>query len=83
MTSQHEPAPAPSLNGGLYTGEPFAPDAPWRNIPVVPDATYLTRVNLLSANPPPGATEQIPGGWRPGNNSYPATPMVRGNHCLN
>ena len=78
------PPPPPTLNGGLYTGEAFAPDAPWRNFPATPDAVYLTQVNLLSAKPPPGATQQIPGGWRPGNNSsYPAHPIVRGHHCQN
>jgi hypothetical protein len=65
----YTPPPPPSLNGGLYTGEPFLPGAPWRNVPVVPDASYLTHFNLRSANPPTDALFQYPGGGhRPGNN---------------
>jgi hypothetical protein len=60
--------PAPVLNGGLYTGAPFQPDAPWRNFPAVPDGTYMTQVNLQSASPPPGALVQHQGSTRPGNN---------------
>jgi len=60
--------PLPILNGGLYTGEPFAKGAAWANFPATPDADYMTHVNLKSANPPPGALTQYPGGNRPGNN---------------
>lgn len=67
---------APTLNGGLYTGEPFAADAPWRNFPSRPDAVHMIQTNLKSANPPPCATTMIPGGWRPGNNDYPAERRV-------
>jgi len=59
----------PKLNGGLYTGEPFQKDAPWANVPVVPDADYMTHYNLRSANPPLEALTQYPGGTRPGNNN--------------
>lgn len=62
------PPPKPSLNGGLYTGQPFQKDAPWANIPVIPDVDYMTNVNLRSANPPPRALYQYPGNTRPGNN---------------
>lgn len=62
------PPPPPSLNGGLYSGEPFAPKAPYANIPVVPDVGYMIHYNLRSANPPPGAIYQYPGNIRPGNN---------------
>lgn len=65
------PPPKPSLNGGLYTGEPFAKDAPYANVPVVPDAGYMIHYNLRSANPPPDAIYQYPGGERPGNNHQP------------
>ena len=65
------PPPMPKLNGGLYTGEPFAKDAPYANVPVIPDAGYMTHHNLASANPPPEASTQYPGGPRPGNNFQP------------
>ena len=74
--------PAPSFNGGRYTGQPFHKDAPWRNFPALPDAGYLNYVALRSANPPPGAQYHIPGGGlRPGNNT-PVLPteMVAMNH---
>jgi len=57
------------LNGGLYTGEPFAKGAPWANIPQVPDTDYMTHVALMSANPPADAMFQYPGYNRAGNNS--------------
>lgn len=65
---QHVPPPPPSLNGGLYTGAPFHPNAPWANVPATPDAVYLMMENLKSANPPPGAQYHVPGSTRPGNN---------------
>ncbi len=61
-------APKPSLNGGLYTGEPFHPNAEYRNFPNQPDAVHLHTVALNSANPPPGAQQQFPDAFRPGNN---------------
>ena len=69
--------PPPTLNGGLYTGEPFLPEAPWRNFPATPDAGYMTHVNLLAGGnaPPSQATYHIPGGGlRPGNNT-PVLPV--------
>lgn len=60
--------PPRALNGGLYTGEPFAKDAPWANVPVIPDVTYMVHHNLRSANPPPQALVHYPGTVRPGNN---------------
>lgn len=74
--AQYVPPPGPVLNGGLYTGAPFQAGAPWRNFPATPDATYMTAVNLQSANPPPGATAQIAGSVRPGNN-YQELPTVK------
>jgi hypothetical protein len=83
-TAEHEPPPRPLLNGGLYTGEPFATGAPWANVPVIPDAGYMTHVALRSAGPPPGAIYQYPGVYRPGN-SYSVLPgvhdMMRGVYC--
>lgn len=64
--------PERSLNGGLYTGEPFKlgknGEVLHGNIPVIPDTGYMIRNNLLSANPPPGAIYQYPGNIRSGNN---------------
>lgn len=65
--SGHVPPPAPSLNGGLYTGQPFETGAPWANVPATPDAGYLVHYALRSANPPPGAEVQYPAAIRPGN----------------
>ena len=77
--------PPPKLNGGLYTGDAFVENAPWANIPVIPDAGYFTNVLLQSADPPPNATRQYPGVFRPGN-SYSPLPGVRsteyGVHCV-
>lgn len=61
--------PPRELNGGLYTGQPFAPDAAWRNFPALPDAGYMVHVNLRSADPPEEARYQFPGAMRAGNNS--------------
>lgn len=58
--------PPRALNGGLYTGAPFKQNAPWANVPVVPEADSYTK-NLESANPPPNAIF-IPSFTRPGNN---------------
>lgn len=65
--------PAP-LNGGLYTGEPFKKNAPYANIPVVPDEGYMTNYNLRSANPPLEALYQY-NNFRPGNNIF-GTPGI-------
>jgi hypothetical protein len=67
--------PPPSLNGGLYTGQPFADNAPWRNFPVPPDAGYYGFANLPVTSrdcprPPADAPYHLPGGGlRPGNNT--------------
>ncbi len=71
------PPPKPSLNGGLYTGQPFAPGAPWANVPVEPDAGYMVHYNLRSANPPPGALYQYPGSIRPGNSHQTMPGIVK------
>lgn len=77
------PPPPPSLNGGLYTGEPFAKDAPWRNFPAIPDAGYLIHYNLRSANPPPDAIYQYPGNVRPGNNYQTMPGVTKGDPRFN
>ena len=68
--------PDAPLNGGLYTGEPFAKGAPWANVPLIPDTDYMIGIGLKSANPPPGALVQYPGYTRQGNN-YQALPGVK------
>lgn len=65
---KYVPPPPRTLNGGLFTGEPFQHGAPWGNVPVIPDVDYMTNINLRSANPPPQALYQYPGNTRPGNN---------------
>lgn len=70
--------PPPPLNGGLYTGEPFLENAPWRNYPVIPSTAYLNHVNLRSANPPMQAIFQMGAHVRPGNNdSDPVIPNAK------
>ena len=60
-------------NGGLYSGPNS--NKPWMPIKVTPTSTNLISKNLLSANPPPGATEQYIGTNRLGNN-YVSMPGV-------
>ena len=77
MSSQIEsfvPPPPPSHNGGLYTGAPFAPNAPWRNFPVKPDAGFYNFGSLAQvSSAPPAARYMVPGGGlRAGNN----TPLI-------
>lgn len=80
----YTPPPPPSLNGGLYTGEPFAPGAPWANVPATPDVSHMTAVNLKSARPPPGALTQFAGSIRPGNNyqEMPGVSMYSDKHSM-
>ena len=61
--------PKPPVNGGLFSGEQDV--GPHASIPVIPTATYMISKNLLSANPPPGATEQYVGTNRSTNNYVP------------
>jgi hypothetical protein len=63
------PLPVPDSLSQLYTGEQFSSNAPWRSFPVLPDAAYMTHINLRSANPPPGAIYQMTIPDRGGNNS--------------
>lgn len=65
--------PKPPPNGGLYGGPQS--NKPWATIPVIPTAANMINKNLLSANPPPGANVQYPGGNRLGNN-YQTMPGV-------
>ena len=61
-------------NGGLYGGPQT--ERPWGSIPVTPTATNYIHNNLLSANPPPGATIQYVSNDRFGNN-YSSTPEIK------
>lgn len=61
-------------NGGIYGGPQS--QNPWANIPVAPTMTNLINKNLVSANPPPGATVQYVGTERLGNN-YVTMPGVK------
>ena len=76
------PPPQPELNGGWYTGEPFAKGAPYRNFPVIPDSGFMTHHNLRSALPPIEALYQYTSTIRPGNN-YSSTPGLRLNTKYN
>ena len=71
LSTQYSKLPPPSLNGGLYTGEPFQQNAPWRNFPARPDTGNMIFNNLRSMNvPPEDALFHFPGGGiRPGNNT--------------
>jgi hypothetical protein len=71
------PVPKRALNGGLYTGEPFAKDAQYANIPVLPFSAYWANENLKSVtNAPQQAFFQMQAGFRPGNNSDPNIPGI-------
>ena len=72
-SSPNHTLPTPVPNGGLFGG-PQA-QGEYASIYVAPTATNLIHNNLLSANPPPGATEQYIGTNRLGNN-YIAMPGV-------
>ena len=65
------PIPPPLPNGGLYGGPQST--MPWANIPVIPEMHVYITQNLRSANPPPGATSQMVGTNRLGNNSITQT----------
>ena len=54
------PAPPPPKNGGLYTGTPFLPGAPWGNVPIIAESHIHTRGAW--------APHHIPGGLRGENN---------------
>lgn len=66
------PPPPPALNGGLYTGEPFAKGAPWANVPITPDAGVYNFTNLPQSAPRLAKYHVPSGRVRPGN----STPML-------
>lgn len=65
------PPPPPALNGGWYTGQAFAPGAPWATVPVVPDWSLMLHDTLRTAedNTPRAAYTQYARSERPGNNT--------------
>ena len=87
LSSKYSKLPdRPAHNGGLYTGEPFMKDAPWRNFPTRPETGNMIFNNLRRMNNPPReALYHFPGGGiRPGNNT-PELPVeymdtVRSSH---
>lgn len=70
-TSKPVLPPPPPHNNGWFTGEPFAKDAAYGPVPIIPDTGFLVHFNLRSALPPPRALTQYPGNHRPGNNYQP------------
>ena len=79
-TAEENSTIPPNLpNGGLYNAPQVS--APWGSIPVVSTDSHLIHLNLRSAHPPPGATEQYVSTNRLGNNYtsktgiYPYTPV--------
>jgi hypothetical protein len=68
--------PQRQLNGGLYTGTPFQLDAPWGNVPVIPEADGYVTQNLKRTDIPlaPMSYAMIPGESRPGNNTQTLPP---------
>lgn len=72
----YSPLPHPKQNGGLDSGH--GANGPWGSLPIIYDASWLTRENLKSAdNVPPSAFYQLQSGIRPGNNTYIPIPEVR------
>jgi hypothetical protein len=62
--------PPRALNGGLYTGEPFQKNAPWANVPAIPDVDFLTQHRVADDDLIlDEARFQYPGTVRPGNNN--------------
>jgi hypothetical protein len=79
------PLPIPDKLGQLYTGQPFLENAPWRVFPTIPEAAWMTHINLRSANPPPQAIMQMTYGNRSGNNTgiqIPGITTFTGNETL-
>lgn len=59
--------PEPSLNGGLYTGEPFQKGAPHANFPVTPDTTVYLQTNLQNGTEAPNEARYMYPPSRQGN----------------
>jgi|APGre2960657373_1045057.scaffolds.fasta_scaffold09434_4 hypothetical protein len=80
--------PPRKVNGGLYTGEPAKMNAPWANVPIVPE-THLYMEKLGSDAPsrvdgaPNEAYYVMPTTLRPGNNNatFPSHQNINGFWC--
>lgn len=76
MQGQRYGIPPRKVNGGLYTGEPFA-SAGWANVPVRPEAGHMQREALRIGNEPPaGASLQYVCTTRPGNSDPDQSGLV-------
>lgn len=78
--------PPRKLNGGLYTGEPFA-SAAWANVPMEPEAGELVRRGLRVGRgdgdgPPEAALHQYVAFRRPGNSSPTVGGLVPDEHTM-
>lgn len=78
VPSQPIPIPPRSLNGGLYTGEPFKKNAAWANVPAIPDVDFLTQQRVSDYEGVNQARFQYPGSVRPGNNSQKMPGVIQG-----
>lgn len=62
------PVPPRQVNGGLYTGAPFAPNAPWGNVPIEPEAHKMAQAAIALGGAQPRTAAMMPTAPRPGNN---------------
>jgi hypothetical protein len=60
--------PPRAVNGGLYTGAPAAPGAPWGNVPIVPEPHIMAKALVQYAGASERAAVMMPTYPRPGNN---------------
>ena len=67
----HETMPLSPPNGGIYGG--VQSTKPWANRPTPPTSANYITIELESANPPPGAMQQLNGTNRDKNNYNPMT----------
>lgn len=74
-TNETSLIPPRRVNGGLYTGQPALLNAPWGNIPIIPEAhIYVEQLKHADPTPPPRATDTIPGGGTRIGNSVQTFP---------
>lgn len=76
VIDKSSPIPDRALNGGLFTGEPFAKNAEYGNFPSEPTSAHQNHINLRSAKPPHLALYHMQVGYRPGNNTDAEIPGV-------
>ena len=73
-TDANTQAPPQLKNGGIYGGPEN--NAPWMPSKAPATTTYFMQKLLLSANPPPNANTQYPGGGNRLGNNYTAMPGI-------